>query len=111
VPGLERYYLANDVSPESILNDVDHVVYAIGFSPRVITSQHLDARCYDARTGIIAPGLFGLGIAYPEEITDRYGINEFNVGLFKFSNYLTRVLPLWLNLDPAVKSYCARLIY
>lgn len=96
VPGLERYYLADDVLPESIVNDVDYIVYAVGFSPRVIQSKHVDSRCYDPRTGIIAPGLFGLGIAYPEAITDRYGINEFNIGLFKFSNYLTRMLPLWL---------------
>lgn len=100
VSGLRRYYLADSVQPEYFFNDdviCDYAVYATGFSPRVIPSPQLDTRCYDPHTGIIAPGLFGLGIAYPEATIDRYGIEEFNVGLFKFSNYLTRVLPLWLS--------------
>ncbi len=96
ISNLKRCYFSDDVVLESFLHDVDHVVYATGFSPRLIASSHVDSRCYDARTGIIAPGLFGLGIAYPEEVVDRYGIREHSIGLFKFSNYMTKVLPLWL---------------
>ncbi len=95
IKNLTRHCLVDD-SAEEALQFCDHVVYATGFTTRHLASQDLDCRKYDARTGIIAPGLFGLGVAYPELFTDRYGISESSVGLFKFSNYLTRVLPLWM---------------
>jgi hypothetical protein len=85
-----------DCSEEEIVRACDHVVYATGFSARHLPSQDIDCRKYDAHTGIIAPGLFGLGIAYPELVVDRYGVSEWSIGLFKFSNYLTKVLPLWM---------------
>ncbi len=44
--------------------------------------------------GIIGPGLFGLGIAYPELKTDPSGNTESQVGLWKFIVYLNKVLPL-----------------
>jgi cation diffusion facilitator CzcD-associated flavoprotein CzcO len=89
----------NDCSEEEVISTLqacDHVVYAVGFAPRHLPSRDLDCSHYDAHTGIIAPGLFGLGVAYPEAMTDRYNITEFNVGLFKFSTYLSKVLPLWM---------------
>lgn len=95
VVNLTRQLLVDDLA-EQALQFCDYVVYATGFSPRHILSQDLDCRKYDAHTGIIAPGLFGLGIAYPELVTDRYGISESSIGLFKFANYLTKVLPLWM---------------
>lgn len=99
IPNLTRRYLG-DCSIEEIAETnntaFDHVIYATGFTARHLPSHDLDCRKYDTQTGIIAPGLFGLGIAYPEAVTDRYGIREFSIGLFKFSNYLTRVLPLWM---------------
>lgn len=95
IPNLTRHHLADD-SAEEALQFCDHVVYATGFSARHLASQDIDCRKYDAHTGIIAPGLFGLGIAYPELVVDRYGISESSIGLFKFSNYLTKVLPLWM---------------
>lgn len=95
---LTRRCLA-DCTTVEIAQSYDHVVYATGFTARHLSSHDLDCRQYDARTGIIAPGLFGLGIAYPEAVTDRYGINELSVGLFKFSNYITRVLPLWMQYE------------
>ncbi len=50
---------------------------------------------YNAKSGIVAPGLFGVGIAFPEETTDRFGNVEFSVGLWKFMTYLERVVPVW----------------
>lgn len=96
IPALMRYYLSDHTELASLLQSVDHLVYATGFSSRAIFSSQIDTQCYDAHTGIIAPGLFGLGIAYPEEVLDRYGIREYSVGLFKFANYLTKILPLWM---------------
>lgn len=95
VANLTRHCLL-DNSVEEALQLCDHVVYATGFAPRYLLSHDIDCRKYDAHTGIIAPGLFGLGIAYPELVIDRYGISESSIGLFKFSNYLTKVLPLWI---------------
>ena len=38
--------------------------------------------------GILAPGLFGLGIAFPEYAEDPYGFGQYRVGLKKFMDYL-----------------------
>jgi hypothetical protein len=51
---------------------------------------------YNPHNGIIAPGLFGVGIAFPEYAEDRYGDAQYRVGLKKFMDYLHCVLPLWL---------------
>lgn len=72
------------------------VVYAIGFKPRslpLITPY--ESTTYNHTTGIIAPGLFGFGIAYPEGALDPLGNFEYRVGLWKFMDYLNRILPIW----------------
>jgi len=79
------------------LAECDRVVYTVGFERRRLpeTPQwgELD---YNASNGILAPGLFGLGIAFPEYAIDRYGYGEHRVGLKKFMEYLHCVLPLWM---------------
>ena len=50
---------------------------------------------YNPHVGIIGPGLFGLGIAYPELKPDPFGSVESQVGLWKFMVYLNKILPLW----------------
>lgn len=78
------------------LAECDRVVYTVGFERRTLpeTPQwgQLD---YNHRNGIIAPGLFGLGIAFPEYAEDPYGYGQYRVGLMKFMDYLDSVLPLW----------------
>jgi cation diffusion facilitator CzcD-associated flavoprotein CzcO len=75
----------------------DRAVYTVGFERRKLpeTPQwgELD---YNPANGIIAPGLFGLGIAFPEYAEDPYGYGQFRVGLQKFMDYLDAVLPLWM---------------
>ena len=75
----------------------DRAVYTVGFERRKLpeTPQwgQLD---YNQQNGIIAPGLFGLGIAFPEYAKDPYGFGQYRVGLKKFMDYLDSVLPLWL---------------
>ncbi|MCV7353154.1 FAD/NAD(P)-binding protein [Mycobacterium parmense] len=82
---------------DSKLAECDRVVYTVGFERRRLpeTPQwgQLD---YNPRNGILAPGLFGLGIAFPEYAVDPYGYGQFRVGLKKFVEYLDAVLPLWL---------------
>lgn len=93
---LERYWV---LSPEfdETLAACDRVVYTVGFERRVLpeTPQwgQLD---YNPYNGIIAPGLFGVGIAFPAQAIDRYGYVEYRVGLKKFMDHLESVLPLWL---------------
>ena len=78
------------------LPDCDKAIYATGFTRRntiaIGNDEHHD---YDPHVGIIGPGLFGAGIAYPERKTDKNGIIESQVGLWKFMNYLNRVMPIW----------------
>ncbi|MGO9508885.1 MAG: pyridine nucleotide-disulfide oxidoreductase [Mycobacterium sp.] len=75
----------------------DCAVYTVGFERRKLpeTPQwgELD---YNPANGIIAPGLFGLGIAFPEYAEDPYGYGQYRVGLKKFMDHLDGVLPLWM---------------
>lgn len=74
------------------------VIYAVGFERRnqPIIPEFGHYQCCE-KTGIIARGLFGLGIAFPELKIFPNGLAEQNVGLWKFIDYLNRVLPIWLN--------------
>ncbi|HBI21073.1 MAG TPA: pyridine nucleotide-disulfide oxidoreductase [Legionella sp.] len=78
------------------LPDCDKAIYATGFTRRnTITIGEDEHHEYNPYVGIIGPGLFGAGIAYPERRTDTNGIIESQVGLWKFMNYLHRVMPIW----------------
>lgn len=67
----------------------------------------------DGRTGQIVevtrkgekalPGLRGIGIAWPERVTDPEGNVESAVGMWKFMKYLTKVVPEWAK-DAGVKN-------
>jgi hypothetical protein len=72
------------------------MIYATGFKKRHITIEGMDTVTYNEKNGIIAPGLFGLGLAFPEAKHDRFGTLEYSVGLWKFMDYLNRVMPVWL---------------
>lgn len=50
---------------------------------------------HNDKSGIIAHGLFGCGIAFPETTIDLFANVEISVGLWKFMNYLNRVIPVW----------------
>jgi hypothetical protein len=80
------------------LAQCDHVVYTVGFERRQLPSTPQWGRLdYNPTNGIIAPGLFGFGIAFPECHTDPFGFTEHRVGLYKFMKYLNTVLPLWMS--------------
>jgi cation diffusion facilitator CzcD-associated flavoprotein CzcO len=93
---LERCWVKGPEFKEK-LTQCDRVVYTVGFERRTLpeTPQwgQLD---YNKQNGIIAPGLFGLGIAFPEYAEDPFGYGQLRVGLKKFMDYLDAVLPLWL---------------
>ncbi len=93
---LERI-LSNKVNLQKTLPLCSKVIYAIGFEKRNIKVHGIEKLEYHPKTGIIAPGLFGFGIAFPQAQTDHYGTLEYRVGLGKFYYYLTHILPIWMS--------------
>lgn len=93
---LTRVY-SNQEHLESFLPLCNKVVYAVGFERRHLPIiSHAGPTEYLQETGIIAPGLFGLGIAFPEAKLNPFGMLEYRVGLWKFMDYLDRILPIWM---------------
>ena len=87
---------ADDGTVHRFLPLCTRVVYGVGFERRRLRVEGVDPARYDQTSGIIAPGLFGCGIAFPERVVDRAGNIELNVGILKFAKFLDRVVPIWL---------------
>lgn len=79
------------------LPQADKVVYAIGFNRRQILLNNNMINTYDDQTGTITKNLYGIGIAFPEQVTDREGNKEFNVGLWKFMRFLEKNIEQWIH--------------
>lgn len=93
--GLARH-LSTPENLRQYFDDSDAVIYATGFKRRAINIEGLKKDFdYNPHSGVIAPGLFGAGIAFPEKTIDRYGHQELSVGLWKFMVYLKKIMPLW----------------
>lgn len=81
---------------DEALAECDLAVYTVGLQRRQLPETPQWGRLdYNADNGILAPGLFGVGIAFPARAVDRYGYVEYRVGLKKFMDHLDDVLPLW----------------
>jgi hypothetical protein len=93
---LQRVY-SNTENIEKYLPQCNKAIYAVGFERRTIPIENMAHLNYIEQCGIIAPGLFGIGIAFPEAKYNPLGMLEYRVGLWKFMDYLHRVLPIWLN--------------
>lgn len=79
------------------LQECSHVVYTVGFERRQLPlTPQWGPLTYDDSNGILAPGLFGIGIAFPEYRINPLGSGEYRVGLYKFMQLLDDALPLWL---------------
>jgi hypothetical protein len=75
------------------------IIYAIGFERNELPSINGSTNMYssyDGSSGIIAPRLFGIGIAFPEKLHDKDGNQQLGIGLNDFIEYAQRVLPLWM---------------
>ncbi|MCB1828305.1 MAG: NAD(P)-binding domain-containing protein [Coxiellaceae bacterium] len=93
---IERYYSDQNAIATQLAR-CNKAIYAVGFQRREIPSEPaIHYQDYSNQTGIIRQGLYGIGIAFPELKTNREGISEYRVGLWKFMDYLHRVMPLWL---------------
>jgi len=78
------------------LAECDLAVYTVGLERRTLPATRQWGQLdYNPDNGILAPGLFGVGIAFPARAVDRYGYVEYRVGLKKFIDHLDEVLPLW----------------
>lgn len=87
----------DDPEFDKMLQMCDHVIYTVGFERRHLPlTPQWGPLSYDPTNGILAPGLFGLGIAFPEYRIDPMGASQYRVGLQKFMQGLDTVLPLWL---------------
>jgi len=82
---------------ETYLPACTKIIYAVGYErnplPEGVGGTHVP---YDDITGVIAPGLFGLGIAFPERACDSYGHPEYLVGLNSFQSFAQRQIPYWM---------------
>lgn len=85
---------------ESWLQICNKIIYAVGYERNELPPIHgNNTITYDDKTGIIAPRLFGIGIAFPEEYTDPLGNKEHRVGLNSFMDYAQRIIPEWIKKD------------
>jgi hypothetical protein len=88
----------NEASRAQYLPECDKIIYSVGYErneiPLTEEYQHLE---YDDTTGIIAPRLFGIGIAFPEYYCDPLGNEDYRVGLKSFMDYAQRIIPQWVN--------------
>lgn len=97
---LERYWVSSPEFTEQLAR-CDRAVYTVGFERRQLPeTPQWGPLDYNRTNGILAPGLFGVGIAFPQYAEDPYGYGQFRVGLKKFMDYLDTVLPLWLSYGP-----------
>lgn len=81
---LERISVHDGIFRDALAS-CDRVVYAVGFQRRQLpATPQWGTLEGNPRNGILAPGLFGVGIAYPEYATDPYGVGAHRVGLQKF---------------------------
>ena len=95
-PNLQRE-LSTAENVATYLPTCDKAIYAVGFTPRLQPQvEHFATIQYNVTNGIVAPGLFGLGIAFPQQQIDRFNNIEFGIGIGKFMHDLNKCLPLWL---------------
>ena len=100
LPNLERIQVDEPCFQDKYAS-CTKVIQALGFKRRqiiLLKDSHLEHHDfpYDDQTGRIGPGLYGVGIAFPQAYTDRAGNFEHRVGLWKFMDYIDKVLPLWM---------------
>ena len=82
---------------QTLLPQADKAIYSIGFNRRSILLNQQVINAYDMKTGRIDQHLYGVGIAFPERIIDRTGNEEFNVGLWKFAQFLEKNISNWIS--------------
>jgi thioredoxin reductase len=72
------------------------IIYAVGYVRNTIPGWNFDTLVYDSQTGVIEPHLFGIGLAFPEEVFDHDGTKNYAIGLIDFMKYGQQVVPQWV---------------
>lgn len=87
----------NEENRTLYLPECTKLIYSVGYERNdlPLTPEHADLE-YNDKTGVIAPGLFGIGIAFPEHYVDHLGNEDHRVGLTSFMDYAQRIVPQWL---------------
>lgn len=89
-------------TPETLKSTVElctKVIYAIGFEQSPLPSINDTTPISSIEGGVIAPRLFGIGIAFPEKVITYEGKEGYRVGLRSFMDYAQRMIPVWYNAD------------
>lgn len=86
---------------EHMLAHCTKTIYAVGFERNQLPAiNNLTAIThYNPTNGIIAPRLFGIGIAFPEQRINQFGDKETRIGLDSFMDYAQRMVPHWVHDD------------
>lgn len=90
-----------EMTPKNLLEHMPSctkIICAIGFERRHIPIAGLPKNYgYDKKTGVIAPGMFGLGMAFPEILPHELGQAEYQVtAIWPFMKRLKKLMPDWL---------------
>ncbi|MDR3550348.1 MAG: FAD-dependent oxidoreductase [Candidatus Babeliales bacterium] len=97
---ITRVHVANNEQLQPMIEQArcSKVIYATGYerSPLPAINDTTPITDYDGKTGIIAPRLFGIGLAFPEFKTDD-GYPRHIVGLNCFMDYALRLVPQWVS--------------
>jgi hypothetical protein len=89
-----------DIKPEELVyNDVTGEVSSGAAPGTAVSSSELSGDVVGAENtkNLVAPRLFGIGIAFPEKIIDPWGKEQHTIGMIDFLEYAQRIVPEWVS--------------
>ncbi|MDF1795671.1 MAG: FAD/NAD(P)-binding protein [Coxiellaceae bacterium] len=102
---LEERVVPVEATADNLLKYVplcNKVIYAVGFQRRHVSIEGLpEDYSYDYDTGRIAPGIYGLGLAFPEIMLHSHGRPEYKISAVRpFAKHLKEMFPIWQQEQP-----------
>lgn len=94
--------LSTDENLKNILGKCTKVIYALGYdrNPLPLINGTTPITSYNEKTGMIAPGLFGVGLAFPDKRLDEpSGQEKYCIGFDCFMEYALHMVPQWVAND------------
>ncbi len=95
-PNIERIPYNHATIKEIALN-CTKIIYAFGFERSTLPINGSRDLCFDYKTGLIKPHLYGIGIAFPEEYLTKEGNTVNLIGVNSFMKYAKEHVPIWIN--------------
>lgn len=89
----------NEEARAEWLPQCDKIIYAVGYKRNDIPNFNAHTLAYDSNMGTIAPHLYGIGLAFPQEVPDHDGSKAYSIGIINFMNYAQQVVPHWIAQD------------